>query len=68
MATMEKTQISDEWLIGATVGAYVILTFVLHFWGSAFMHFYCAGPPYPPSTDGSVLLLLIPGVIVVTVD
>lgn len=65
---MHRTRISDEWVMGATVGAYVVLTFVLHFWGSAFIHYLCGNSPYPPTTrDGrfpSFLVFLIPGVIV----
>jgi len=34
---MDRPRISDEWVMGATMGAYVVLTFVLHFWGSAFI-------------------------------
>ncbi len=47
---MDRPRISDEWVMGATMGAYVVLTFVLHFWGSAFIHYWCG--------------ILVPGVIV----
>jgi uncharacterized membrane protein len=65
---MDRPRISDEWVMGATVGAYVVLTFVLHFWGSAFIHYWCGNSPYPPTTrDGrfpGFLVFLVPGVIV----
>ncbi len=65
---MSKTRISDEWLVGATLGAYAVLTFVLYFWGSAFLHFWCAnGYESIFTSDGRApgsLALLIPGVIV----
>jgi hypothetical protein len=69
---MEKARISDEWLMGATVGAYLVLTFVLHFWGSAFIHYWCGNSVYPLTTrDGrfpGYLLFLVPGVIVGVMD
>jgi hypothetical protein len=71
-AKMEKARVSDEWLLGATVGGYLILTFVLHFWGSAFVHYWCGNSPYPLSTrDGRFpvyLVFLVPAVIVGVID
>ena len=65
---MERARISDEWLIGATLGAYLFFTFVMYFWGSAFIHFWCGNSPYPFSTrDGRFpvhLWFLIPAAIV----
>ena len=69
---MEKRNISDEWVVGATLGAYVFLTFVLHFWGSAFIHQWCGNSPYPYTTkDGrfpASLVFLVPGAIVGLLD
>ena len=69
---MDKSRISDYWLMGATVSAYVVLTFVLYFWGSAFFHPWCGNTLYPPSTrDGrlpSNLVFLFPGAIVGVLD
>ena len=69
---MEKARISDEWVIGATLGAYVFLTFVMYFWGSAFIHFWCGNSPYPSSTrDGRFpvyLGFLIPAAVVCVLD
>ena len=71
-AKMEKARVSDEWLLGATVGGYLVLTFVLHFWGSAFIHYWCGNSSYPLSThDGRFpvyLVFLIPAVIVGVID
>jgi hypothetical protein len=69
---MEKPTASDEWVVGATLGAYVFSTFVLHFWGSAFIHQWCGNSPYPDTTkDGrfpASLVFLIPGAIVGLMD
>jgi hypothetical protein len=69
---MEKARISDEWMIGATLGAYVFMTFVLHFWGSAFINQWCGNSPYPSSTrDGRFpvyLSFLIPAAVVCVLD
>jgi hypothetical protein len=69
---MPEKHISDGWVIGATLGAYLILTFVVYFWGSAFIHYWCGNSPFPHSTsDGRFpdnLVLLIPGVTVVAAD
>jgi hypothetical protein len=46
---MNKSRISDYWVMGATVSAYVVLTFVLYFWGSAFAQPFCGNSPTPPS-------------------
>jgi hypothetical protein len=69
---MSKTRVSDEWVVGATVGAYAVLTFVLYFWGTAFMHFWC-GNSYESvfTKDGRApgsLALLIPGALVGVMD
>jgi len=69
---MEKARVSDEWVIGATLGAYVFLTFVLYFWGSAFVHNWCGNSPYLSFTsDGRFppyLGFLVPGTIVGVLD
>jgi hypothetical protein len=58
--------------MGATLGAYVVQTFVLYFWGSAFIHQWCGNSAYPLSTrDGRFpfsLIYLVPGVIVWVLD
>ena len=69
---MSKTRVSDEWVVGATVGAYAVLTFVLYFWGTAFMHFWC-GNSYESvfTKDGRApgsLAFLIPGALVGVMD
>jgi hypothetical protein len=67
-----NTRISDEWLAGATAGGYGVLTFVLHFWGSAFIHFWCGnavGELF--ASDGrapGALGILVPGLIVGVMD
>jgi len=43
---MRPRRISNEWLMGAAVGAYLVLSFVLTFWESAFIHSYCANTSY----------------------
>jgi hypothetical protein len=67
-----KTRMSDEWIMGATLGAYVVQTFVLYFWGSAFIHQWCGNSLYPLSTrDGRFpfyLTFLVPGVLVWVLD
>jgi hypothetical protein len=69
---MDRPHIFDEWVMGATVGGYLVLTFVLHFWGSAFIHYWCGNSPSPLSTrDGRFsiyLVFLIPGTIVGVLD
>ena len=69
---MDKSRISDYWVMGATVSAYVVLTFVLYFGGSAFVHPFCGNSPYPLSTrDGrfsGYLVFLFPGAIVGILD
>jgi hypothetical protein len=62
---MDKSRISDGWLMGATGSAYVVLTFVLYFWGSAFAHPFCGNSPIPPSV---FLAFLFPGAIVDVLD
>lgn len=60
-----EPRISNEWVVGATAGAYVLLPLVLHLWGSAFIYEWCGNSLYPPSTtDGRFpfyLSYLIPG-------
>ena len=69
---MAKTRISDEFVMGATAGGYCIATFVLYFWGSAFVHYYCGNSiPDTFTPDGraiGALFFLIPGVAVVFAD
>jgi hypothetical protein len=60
---MTRPRISDEWLMGATLGAYVVLTAVLSFWGSAFFHWFCVTYPEPYPTP-STFFLLIPALAV----
>ena len=62
---MNKSRISDYWVMSATVSAYVVLTFVLYFWGSAFAHPFCGNSPAPPSV---FLVFLFPGAIVGVLD
>jgi hypothetical protein len=70
---MKASRISNEWLMGATAGAYLIVSFVLSFWGSAFLHYYCAVDVYygPKATSGvllSYMVMLIPGAVVGILD
>ena len=51
--------------MGATVSAYVVLTFVLYFWGSAFAQPFCGNSPTPPSV---FLVFRFPGAIVGVLD
>jgi hypothetical protein len=62
---MNKSRISDYWVMGATVSAYVVLTFVLYFWGSAFAQPFCGNSPTPPSV---FLVFRFPGAIVGVLD
>ena len=60
--TMRKPRISDEWLIGATLGGYLILTVVGNSWEYAFVHPWCIttfSPPPPPSAMEFVELPLL---------
>jgi len=69
---MRLSRISNEWLMGATVGAYLVLSFVLTFWGSAFIHSYCANTPYGFLGTRGVslgnLVMLVPGAVVGILD
>lgn len=69
---MAKTRISDDFVIGATAGGYCIATFVLYFWGSAFLHYYCGNSISetftPDGRANGALFFLIPGVAVVFAD
>ena len=59
---MRKPRISDEWLIGATLGVYLILTVVGNSWEYAFIHPWCIAtfsPPPPPSAMEFVELPLL---------
>jgi len=62
---MNKSRIPDYWVMGATVSAYVVLTFVVYFWGSAFAQPFCGNSPTPPSV---FLVFLFPGAIVGVLD
>ena len=63
---MMTTRVSDEWLIGATVGAYLVVTFVVQFWGPLFLHPWCINCPYP--SDPAYLEFLIPATVVGVFD
>ncbi len=69
---MDRSRISDEWVMGATVGGYLVLTFVLNFWGFAFIHYWCGNSPSPLSTRSGgfsvYLVFLIPGTLVGVLD
>jgi hypothetical protein len=69
---MEKPRISNEWLLGATVGGYIILSVVLYFWGYAFIHSWCGNSPVASSTeDGRVpgsLLFVVVALIIGALD
>jgi hypothetical protein len=69
---MKPSRITNEWLMGATVGAYLVLSFVLTFWGSAFLHSYCANTSYGFMGANGVLLsnlaFLVPGAVAGVLD
>ena len=69
---MEKPRVSNEWLLGATVGGWVVLSFVLYFWGYAFIHSWCGNSPYASYTnDGRVpgsMVFVVVAVIIGALD
>jgi hypothetical protein len=68
---MEKPRVSNEWLLGATVGGWVVLSFVLYFWGYAFIHSWCGNSPYSYTNDGRVpgsLVFVVVAVIIGALD
>jgi hypothetical protein len=68
MQTTAQNRLTNEWLLGATAGGYLILTFVLCFWGSTLLSSYCANISYALTLENGVTLdylaFLIPGMFV----
>jgi|SRR5690242_5676113 len=61
---MQKPRITDEWLIGATLGGYIILTIVGNSWGYAFVHAWCTDfSTTPHSSDLSFLEFPLTGLL-----
>lgn len=65
---MDKSHVSDEWLMGATLGAYLVVALAINFWASAFLHSWCANFMEPSPRFGDNLVLLISGLVVVALD
>ena len=67
-----RRTLSNEWLMGATIGAYAVLSFVLCFWSSAFIRRWCGNDTFDHSRPGGTLpeylLLLVPAVVVGLLD
>ena len=63
VATRHANSPSDSWLLGATLSGYLIIAFVLRFWGEGLLFpasdiGYISGPP-PESHPGLIVFVLI---------